>query len=187
MTWISVWLSLTWSVEGIAGPVVVVSLIKGQPDVCGTFGGLLEHQARHVAPQLEGGAHRQPHGAQRQVARPVHYLVGQMTFVPLLSWRTPTDMQRGRGREIWHTQVWSSRSRSSLPAQPMQLQIRSKHQITTSGYSNPTREHKWFCIWGNYYIFPCSAATPYRRRWVTYKTTAGRSLCKKYGIYWEKC
>lgn len=95
--------SLTWPVERVARPIVVVSLIKGQPDVCGTFRGLLEHQARHVAPQLEGSAHRQPHRAQRQVARPVHYLVGQVTFVPLLDWRTHTHTQRQREEQRFET------------------------------------------------------------------------------------
>jgi len=81
---------LTWPVEGVARPVVVVSLVEGQPDVRGAFRDLLEHQARHVTPQLEGGARRQPHGAQRQVARPVHHLEGQLAPVPLLHW------ERGR-------------------------------------------------------------------------------------------
>ena len=111
-------LSLTWPVERVARSVVVVSLIKGQPDVCGTFRALLEHQARHVAPQLEGSAHRQPHGAQRQVAGPVHYLVGQVTFVPLLDWKnththTHTHTEAEGGTEFWDMQVWSSQSYSS--------------------------------------------------------------------------
>ena len=86
----------TWPVKGVAGPVVVVSLIKGQADVCGTFGGLLEHQARHIAPQLEGGAHCQTHGARGQMGRPVHHLVGQLTLVPPLSWGAQTSQG-----EVW--------------------------------------------------------------------------------------
>lgn len=38
-------LSQTWSVKGVASPVIVVTLVKGQPDVCGALGGLLERQA----------------------------------------------------------------------------------------------------------------------------------------------
>lgn len=79
--------TLTWSVKSVAGPVVVVSFIKGQPDVCGSTRGLLEDQARHVAPQLEGSTHSQPDRAQRQVLRPVHDLVGQVALVPLVNWR----------------------------------------------------------------------------------------------------
>lgn len=78
--------TLTWTVKGVPGPIIVVSLIKSQPDVCKTRTGLPEHQAGHVAPQLEGGAHPQLHRAQRQVARPVDYLVGQVVLGPLPVW-----------------------------------------------------------------------------------------------------
>lgn len=120
--------SLTWPVERVARPIVVVSLIKGQPDVCGTFRGLLEHQARHVAPQLEGSAHRQPHRAQRQVARPVHYLVGQVTFVPLLDWRTHTHTHRGRGRnrDLRHAGLKLT-ILFITNLEPVQMQISSDH------------------------------------------------------------
>lgn len=78
-------LTLTWPVKSIAGTVVVVAFVKGQPDVSRALGGLLEDQARHVAPQLEGGLHRQTHRAPGQVLRPVHHLVGQMSLGPLLT------------------------------------------------------------------------------------------------------
>lgn len=76
----------TWTVEGVPSPVVVVPLIKGQPDVRRTFGDLTERQVGHVTPQLKGRPHHQPHGAQPQVARPVYNLVGQVMLVPLPVW-----------------------------------------------------------------------------------------------------
>lgn len=78
----------TWTVEGVPNPVVVVPLVKSQPDVRRTFGDLAERQVGHVTPQLKGRLHHQPHGAQRQVARPVYNLVGQVMLVPLPVWGT---------------------------------------------------------------------------------------------------
>lgn len=85
----------TWTVEGVSSPVVVVPLIKSQPDVCRTFAGLAEHQVGHIAPQLKGRVHHQPHGAQRQVAGPVYNLVGQVTLVPLpVCWNIDAECRR---------------------------------------------------------------------------------------------
>lgn len=75
----------------------MVALIKSQPDVGRTFAGLAERQAGHVAPQLKGRVHHQPHGAQRQVAGPVDNLVGQVTLVPLPVWGNIEAECRRRG------------------------------------------------------------------------------------------
>lgn len=112
----SEWRVLTWSIKSVAGPIVVVPLIESQPDVCGSFRGFLEDQAWHVAPQLEGGVHRQTHRAQRQVARPVHYLVGQVVLVPLLSWRTHTD---GQGSRTFRSSAMLIISQQVLSAQKL--------------------------------------------------------------------
>lgn len=76
---------LTRPVEGVAGAVIVVALVESQPDVSGALRGLQEHQARHIAPQLESGADSQSYCGKREEAGPVDDLVGQVTFVPLLN------------------------------------------------------------------------------------------------------
>ena len=64
----------------------MLALVESQSDVGGRVQDELpEHQARHVAPQLEGRPHRGAHRLLGEVAWPVHDAVGQVTLVPLLT------------------------------------------------------------------------------------------------------
>lgn len=77
----------TWAIEGIACSIVVFSFIKGQSNVSWTLADLLEDQPGHVAPQLEGSLHGQPHRTLREVSRPVLDAVGQVSLVPFFPYK----------------------------------------------------------------------------------------------------
>ncbi|KAA8593964.1 hypothetical protein FQN60_004798 [Etheostoma spectabile] len=94
------------------------------PDVCRAFRGLLEHQAGHVAPQLEGNAHCQLHGAQSQVTRPVYYL-SSGTFSPsqtaAQSKRSPRTAEKP-GTNVNKFTDSLSHMASSTPTEPHALE-----------------------------------------------------------------
>lgn len=81
----------TWTIKCIASAIVVLSLIKSQPDVCRPLTQFMENQSGNVAPELESSSHRQPHGTLRQMTRPVHYLVRQVLLVPFPSYKRKNE------------------------------------------------------------------------------------------------